>query len=112
MEFNLQAKSRQVGKDSQLTDIRNSAQVPGVVYGLKSESHPLTVGYNEVLKIITQAGTSNIINLKVDNKDFRVIVREYQQNSVSDKITHVDFLQIADNHPITTKVPLSLLVLP
>lgn len=109
MNFSLEAKSRQVNKSSAITALKTQGQVPGVVYGLKGKPQALQVEYNDLLKILTQAGTSNIINLKVDDKNYQVIVREYQQDPVTDKLIHVDFLQVADDHPITTKVPLEFI---
>lgn len=106
MNFLLEAKSREIGKGSDITALKDQGQVPGVIYGPQEKAQSLAVGYNELIKILNQAGTSHIINLKLDDQDMRAIVRDYQQDPVSDKVIHVDFLQIADDRPIMTKVPL------
>ncbi|MBT7553648.1 50S ribosomal protein L25 [bacterium] len=105
-EFSLKVQSRKPGKGSQLTEIRQSSQVPGVVYGLKKESQAIVVDYNPLLNILKEASTSNVITLKLADKEVKVIVREYQQHPVTDKIIHIDFLEVDDKKPIITIVPL------
>lgn len=105
-EFDLLVKERQIGAQSQLTQIREEKKVPGVVYGYSNEPLSIEVTYGDLLRVLTEAGTSNIINLKIGDKSIKVIVREFQQDPVSDKLTHVDFMLIDDKREITTVVPL------
>jgi len=105
-EFILEANERQVDKQSQLTDIRTNSRIPGVIYGFSQEPVTIDADYQSLLKVLKGAGTSNIITIKVAGKDIKTIVREFQQNPVSDKITHVDFMAVDDKKEITTKVPL------
>ncbi|MCD4760976.1 50S ribosomal protein L25, partial [bacterium] len=60
-EFVLEVNKRKVDKQSQLTEIRTSARVPGIVYGFKQKPVAIDMEYNPLLKILTEAGTSNII---------------------------------------------------
>jgi len=108
-EFLLEAKQRQVGQHSQLTKIRENSQVPGVVYGFHKDPQLITVDYNVLLKILTEAGTSNIITLKLAGQEIKVMVREYQQDPVTDKIKHIDFYALTDKRMITTTVPLNFI---
>lgn len=108
-EFILEAKERQVDKQSQLTDIRTSSRVPGIIYGFSQEPVSIEADYQKLLKILKEAGTSNIVNIKVSGKEIRAIVREFQQNPVSDRITHVDFMAIDDKKLLMTKVPLEFI---
>jgi len=108
-EFLLELQERQVDKHSQLTKIRTSNQVPCVIYGNKKESQAATVGYKPLLKVLVEAGTSNIITLKLAGKNTKVIVREYQQDPVTDKIIHVDFYTVSDKKKFTTIVPLDFI---
>ncbi len=106
MNFLLEAKTREIGTGSDLSALKGEGQVPGVIYGPKEKPQALAVRYNDLIKVLNGAGTSNIINLKLDDQDLRVIVRDYQQDPLSDKVIHVDFLHIADDQPVMTKVPL------
>lgn len=106
MSFVLEAQTRTPGKGSQLTEIRTQSGVPGVIYGFEQDSQAIAVDYNELIKILKEAGTSNIITLKLDGKELRVIVKTYDQDPVSDRVIHVDFLLVNDDRLLTTVVPL------
>ena len=105
-EFSLEVQNRQPDKQSQLTEIRQNSKVPGVIYGLQKDAQSIVVEYNLLLNILKEAGTSNVITLKLADKEIRVIVREYQQHPVTDKLTHIDFWEVDDKKLITTVVPL------
>ena len=105
-EFILEANERKADKQSQLTDIRTTSRVPGVIYGFSQEPVSMDVDYRELLKILQEAGTSNIVTIKVGGKEIKTIVREYQQDPVSDKLTHVDFMAVDAKKQVSTKVPL------
>lgn len=107
-EFILKANERKVDKQSQLTDIRTGKRVPGIVYGFSQKPISLDMDYRELLNILKEAGTSNIITIKVGSKDIKTIVREYQQDPVTDKLTHVDFMAVDAKKKLSTKVPLEL----
>lgn len=108
-EFILEAKQREPGQHSKLTDIRKDSRVPGVIYGLGKESLTVVIDYKDLLKVLTAAGTSNIIVIKLGDKNIKTIVREYQQDPISGKLTHVDFMAIDEKQPVTTFVPIAFI---
>ena len=72
-EFVLEANQRGVGKQSQLTELREGGRVPGIIYGFGKEPIAIDVEYNALLKVLTGAGTSNIVKVKVASKEIEVI---------------------------------------
>jgi len=105
-EFILEANERKVDQQSQLTNLRQNSRVPGVIYGFSQEPLSIDLDYNQLLKVVKAAGASNIITLKLGQKNIEVIVREYQQDPISDKLSHIDFMAVNEKRTITTKVPL------
>ena len=75
MEYNLKVDKREIGPSSKLTKIRKDIKVPGVIYGYKKQSLSIIVEYNSLLKILSTAGTSNIITLNLDKKDYSLIIQ-------------------------------------
>ncbi len=106
MEYKLKVSQRKKGAHSELTALRTGLKVPGIIYGNKKENVAIVMDYNPLLKILTNAGYSNIITLELDKKEYKVIVREYQQDPVSDKLIHVDFMIIDEKVKLHTIVPL------
>ncbi|MFA5127342.1 MAG: 50S ribosomal protein L25 [Patescibacteria group bacterium] len=105
-DFLLTVNHRSIGQGSQKTALRQSKQLLGVIYGLKSESISISTDYNAAVKVINQAGFSQVIKLSLDGKDIPVILRDYQRDPVSEKLLHVDFLMVDAKHLVTTTVPL------
>lgn len=106
--FILEVKKRLVGKQSLLTAIRKKSRVAAVVYGLRAEPLTIDTDYNQLLKVLKGAGTSHTIDLKMEGKIIVVIVRDYQQDPVTDKLLHVDFLAVSKDKPFITNVPIEL----
>lgn len=106
-DFSLTVKERKVAQKSKLTELRNNSMLPGVVYGFNQKPVAIEGDYREIFKTVVDAGTSNIIILNLGTNKIRTIVKEYQTDPVSDKLTHVDFLAVDDKRNITTVVPLN-----
>ena len=97
-----------IGK--QVGAMRRSGTIPAVLYGRHLDK-PLTLQIDEKnLKIVVaKAGRNRLIKLTVDTDSPRlVLTREVQRNSLSGRIVHVDFQEVAMNEKITTDVPLVL----
>jgi large subunit ribosomal protein L25 len=105
-EFVLEVKERQPGEQSRLTNLRTKSRVPGIVYGFGHKNNNIEADYNTLLKVLIQAGTSHLVVLKLGSQNIKTIVRGYQQDPVSDRVIHVDFLATNEKRKLTTKVPL------
>lgn len=107
MSFVLEAQTRAVGKGSLLTELRGTGRVPGVIYGFANDTQVISVDYNALLKVIKEAGTSQIVTIKCDGQDKKVIVKAFEQDPITDKIIHVDFMMVLEDRMVTTIVPLA-----
>ena len=106
-EFVLEVNSRQrTGQSSQLTELRNKKRVPAIVYGFGRDSLSVDADYNTLFNVLKEAGLSNVVTLKLDGKEIKTIVKNYQKDPISDNIIHVDFLALDDKRKVATEVPL------
>ncbi len=86
--------------------LRKNNLVPCVVYG----------GQEQILFSVKEKDFINIIytpevcfvKLNIDKKQIDAIVQEVQFHPVTDKILHVDFLELRDNKPIIMHIPVKL----
>ena len=108
-EFILEANERKADKQSQLTDIRDNKRVPGVVYGFSQKPIVIDLDYMALLKVLKEAGTSSLVALQVSGKTIKTIVRAYQQDPITDKLIHIDFMAVDAKKPVTTKIPLEFI---
>lgn len=91
-----------VGK-SDTKKIRNNGGVPAVMYGGDKEMH-LVVDYKELEKIVFTP-ERYFININVDGDVHQTIIQEHQFHPVTDKITHIDFMEFSGKEPIVMNIP-------
>jgi large subunit ribosomal protein L25 len=106
----LEASTRNNTTKGQLTKIRESGNVPAIIYGGKEENQKITVS-KKLLKFLIDKENflSNIITLKVDGKDQNVLPREVKYHIISDEPTHVDFLRVLPGVKIKIEVPVNFI---
>jgi large subunit ribosomal protein L25 len=104
----LEATRRElIGK--QVKQLRREGKLPAVVYGYGVDSTPILLDLRETSRILKNTSVSTLINLKVDDAEHNVLVREVQKGILSRAITHIDFQAIAMNVLVRTQVPLVVL---
>lgn len=85
---------------------RKEGNVPCVIYGKEQNIHFQT--HENSFKNLIYTQDAHIVNLNLDGKDYKVVLQDVQFHPVTDKITHVDFVEIFDNKPIITSLPIKV----
>jgi len=88
-------------KDAKLQ--RRAGKIPCVLYGGKEQIH--FVADEKSFSKILFTPEVNIIRITIDGKDYDTIYQEIQFHPVTDKLLHVDFLQILPDKPVTIAIP-------
>src|SRR5437764_2803801 len=84
-------------------------QVPAVIYGHGRTTQTLMVDALALEKALTGIEPeSTLIELTVDGKKARTLIREIQRHPLRPDIIHVDFYEIQAHEKITLKVPVHL----
>lgn len=86
--------------------LRKEGKVPAVIYGGKDNVH-FTVNEVKFNKIINTPEVY-FIDLDVDGAKFKAIIKDVQFHPVSDKVLHVDFLEVDDKKTLTINIPVNL----
>ncbi|MFY7707935.1 MAG: 50S ribosomal protein L25 [Flavobacteriales bacterium] len=84
-------------------ELRRSGRVPGVLYGGETRVH-FSVDSMDLSKIMRQPETFQI-NLEVAGKVYHTVIQETQAHPVSDKIVHIDLLELIPGKEIKTALP-------
>lgn len=103
----LTAQSRKVYGSPDSRRQRLNGRIPAVVYG-HGEPQGLLIDAHEFNTKFVTISESMIINLEVDGKSRDVLIRDYQENTISGEITHVDFYEIERGKTLRTNVALHL----
>ena len=82
---------------------RKGGQVPCVMYGGKEQLY-FSVDEKAFKKFYFTA-IVYLVKLHVDGKEFDTVVQDVQYHPVTDRILHIDFLEIMPEKPVTIAVP-------
>jgi large subunit ribosomal protein L25 len=94
-----------VGKKDAST-LRQQGKVPCVLYGGESQIH-FSVNYLDISKIVFSPDVYFVdINLEKDN--FRGAIKDLQFDPLTDKVTHVDFMQLFEDKEVKLELPVQI----
>ena len=108
-ELKLNAAKREVlGKRNRF--LRRRGITPAHLFGHSIESQALQCDTTELTKIITHAGETRLISLKIegDKQPKSVFVREIQRDALGKHLLHVDFYQVRKGEKMQVAVPIVL----
>lgn len=108
-QVELQATSREIlGK--KVRHLRRQGITPVHLFGHNVKSVALQCETAQLQRVLTQAGKTRIINLRLDKvkKPRNVLVREVQIAPCTDELLHVDFYQVSAAEKIRVQVPIVL----
>lgn len=104
--IDLKGSIRTETRKSALKKVRAAELVPAVVYGV-SEPKQISLPYNALAKAIFTPDIY-IVNLDIDGTAVPSLIREMQFHPVTDKILHVDFLEIEAGKEVEFELPVRL----
>ena len=85
---------------------RREFKVPCVMYGGKEQIH--FVAEEKVLMKVMHTPIAYIFNLNVGGQEYSTIVQDVQYHPVTDRMLHVDFMQILPEKQVTIGVPIKV----
>jgi large subunit ribosomal protein L25 len=86
--------------------LRNADMVPCVLYGQGEQTH-FAVKRNDIEKIVFSPEVYQV-ELEIEGKKAKGIIRELQQHPTKDTIQHVDFLELSATKPVRVGLPVRL----
>jgi len=88
---------------------RLQKKVPAVVYGHGRASQSLEVDAQTLEQVLSgKEPSSTLVELTVDGKKARALIREIQRHPVRPDIIHIDFYEIHADEKVKLKVPVHL----
>lgn len=91
-------------KDAKAT--RDAGMVPCVLYGQGTQTH-FAVKDIAIEKLVFNPDVFQV-ELDIEGTKATAIIQELQQNPITDKVTHIDFLQLDPKKPVKIALPVRL----
>ena len=86
---------------------RRSGMVPAIIYGARKESIKLNIGHDQLLyKLSEPAFLTRILNIKVEDKEEPVFIKDIQIHPSKKQIIHLDFQRVIADQAIRVTVPI------
>lgn len=87
--------------------IRQAGNIPAVIYGHGREPQSLTLNTRDTDKLLkTIAISSTVIELDIDGKTARTLIREVQRHPFKRTITHIDFQELVAGETVSVQIPI------
>lgn len=92
-----------VGKKSSKA-VRREGQIPCVIYGGKENIHFATAKI--AVRDLIYSADFKTVDVALGDQAVKCILKDVVFHPVTDEITHMDFMELVDGHPVKTEVPL------
>jgi len=101
------ATSRQEQGSGASRRLRRAGQVPGIVYGGSATPASIQIEHNPLWHALQkEAFHSSILDLEIDGKTEKVLLRDFQSHAYKPQILHIDFQRVDAQSKIHMRVPL------
>lgn len=94
-------------------DFRRQGLIPCVIYGVEKDengapvSQSFLVAQNDLAKVLYTPNVY-VVNVELNGKTVKAILKDLQTDYVTDAPVHVDFYQITEDKPIVIALPIQL----
>jgi large subunit ribosomal protein L25 len=105
--FEFIAESRGQSGKGAARRLRRKGEVPAVIYGGHLDPQMIVLNHNEVIKHLDrEAVYSHVLDVTVDGKTEKAILKGVQRNPARFQILHLDFLRVNMSEVVKVHVPL------
>jgi len=98
-------KRTELGKKS-TRDLRKTDHVPCVMYGGAEVIH--FHAHENDFRHLVYTPSAYIVEVELDGKKHKAVMQDLQFHPVTDKLNHIDFVEVFDDKPVTVEIPIKL----
>jgi len=87
--------------------LRRDGQIPAVIYGHARQPQSLAINTRELERLLSRVSAeTTVIELSLDGRTTRTLIREIQRHPFKRSIIHVDFQELVAGEKVTVDVPI------
>src|SRR6476659_1985483 len=87
-------------------ELRYAGKVPAVLYGGKEQIHFAVDA--PALRDLVYTPEVNFVDLEIGDLKAKAIMQDIQFHPLTEKVLHIDFLQLFDKKEVTIEIPVKL----
>jgi large subunit ribosomal protein L25 len=93
--------------------LRQSGQIPGIIYGHAREPQALSINTRDFEKLLEHiSAESTVIELALGGRTSRTLIREIQRHPFKREYLHVDFQELVAGETVSVRIPIVLVGVP
>src|SRR5512141_75260 len=100
--------TKRVVTGKQVNALRRAGKLPAVIYGRHTEPISIALDMHTASIILGKVGTSSLLTVDVDGKEYPALVRERQRDYLRGTLKHVDFLAVSLTEKIRADVRIEI----
>ena len=111
--INVKGTARTATGKKATRDLRKNGGVPCNLYGENKNENGESIAMSfattqEELRKLVYSPDIYSVNLTIDGKECKAVMKELQFHPVTDQLLHVDFYEITEQKPIVMEVPIQM----
>ena len=111
--INVKRTARTATATNATRDLRKNGGVPCNLYGENKNENGESIAMSfattqEELRKLVYSPDIYSVNLTIDGKECKAVMKELQFHPVTDQLLHVDFYEITEEKPIVMEVPIQM----
>ncbi len=104
--FSINGTKRAAQTKQETKQLRAEGKVPCVLYGGKEQIHFSTPALS--LKGLVYSPEVHTVELTIEGATYKAIMKDLQFHAVSDRIQHIDFLELNESKKVTFEIPVKI----
>lgn len=109
MTITIKAEVRETRGKNAARRLRDGGSLPAILYGPGAENVSLSLKKKDIFDILkSESGENTLFKVAFDAEKKDVMIKDYQQDVVSDEVLHVDLIQILMDKAIRVNVPIEI----
>ena len=107
---NLEANLRLETSKGKNNILRKQGMVPAILYGGEEKNELISISKKHLKTLLDQENfLSNVLKIKIKDKEINVLPREVSFDVVTDEPIHVDFLRMVSGRKIILEIPVKFI---
>lgn len=103
--LNVEKRVKHVHHEAKKT--RKCGKVPGILYGKSLENTLIEVGANQLNQYILKEGTNSVIDVHLNGKSHKALIKEVQRDILTRKIIHLDLEEVNAHTKVIANIPIN-----
>jgi large subunit ribosomal protein L25 len=86
--------------------LRKNEFIPAILYGEGIKNISLKINTKDFEEVYKEAGESSLITLKIDDKEFLVLIHQIARGPIKGEFLHIDFYHPSTKKKVEAEIPL------